>query len=114
MTGWPSINFWLDLNVEVAPYQVIPSQVRGKNAFVVGPAVTDLWRQVDDFLPFRARQSVSINASLASDGMLKANVHYSLRGDNELLLRAPFTNRPRTNGRNSRNCCSFPTASVDK
>jgi len=95
MTGWPSINFWLDLNVEVAPYQVIPSQVRGKNAFVVGPAVTDLWRQVDDFLPFRARQSVSINASLASDGMLKANVHYSLRGDNELLLRVAFHQSPK-------------------
>ena len=95
MTGWPSINFWLDLNVEVAPYQVILSQVRGKNAFVVGPAVTDLWRQVDDFLPFRARQSVSINASLASDGMLKANVHYSLRGDNELLLRVAFHQSPK-------------------
>src|SRR5712664_1012258 len=95
MTGWTSINFWLDLNVEVAPYQVIPSQVRGKNAFVVGPAVTDLWRQVDDFLPFRARQSVSINASLASDGMLKANVHYSLRGDNELLLRVAFHQSPK-------------------
>jgi len=95
MTGWPSINFWLDLNVEVAPYQVIPSQFRGKNAFVVGPAVTDLWRQVDDFLPFRARQSVSINASITSEGMLKANVHYTLRGDNELLLRVAFHQSPK-------------------
>jgi len=95
MTGWPSINFWLDLNVEVAPYQVIPSQFRGKNAFVVGPAVTDLWRQVEDFLPFHARQIVSINASITSEGMLKANVHYSLRGDNELLLRVAFHQSPK-------------------
>jgi hypothetical protein len=95
MTGWPSINFWLDLNVEVAPYQVIPSQFRGKNAFVVGLAVTDLWRQVEDFLPFHARQIVSINASITSEGMLKANVHYSLRGDNELLLRVAFHQSPK-------------------
>ena len=90
MTGWPSISFWLDLNVEVAPYQVIPSQYRGKNAFVVGPAITEQWRRVEDFLPFRARQSVSIDASIGYDGLLKAKVHYSLRGDNELLLRVAF------------------------
>jgi Domain of Unknown Function with PDB structure (DUF3857) len=97
MTGWPSINFWLDLNVEVAPYQVIPSQYRGKNAFVVGPAVTEQWRRVDDFLPFDARQSVSIDASIATDGLLKAKVHYSLRGDNELLLRVAFHHAPKEN-----------------
>ncbi len=95
MTGWPSINFWLELNVEVAPYQVIPSQFRGKNAFVVGPAVTEQWRRVDDFLPFHARQSVSIDASITSEGLLKAKVHYSLRGDNELLLRLAFHQAPK-------------------
>jgi len=95
MTGWPSINFWLDLNVEVAPYQVIPSQYRGKNALVVGPAVTEQWGRVDDFLPFNARQSVSIDASIASDGKLIAKVHYSMRGDNELLLRVAFHQSPK-------------------
>ena len=95
MTGWPSISIWLELDVEVAPYQVIPSQFRGKNAFVVGPAVTEQWRKVDDFLPFRARQSVSIDASITSGGMLRAKVHYSLRGDNELLLRVAFHQAPK-------------------
>ncbi len=95
MTGWPSINFWLDLNVEVAPYQVIPSQYRDKNAIVVGPAVTEQWRRVDDFLPFHARQSVSINASIAPEGLLKAKVHYFLRGDNELVLRLAFHQSPK-------------------
>jgi hypothetical protein len=90
MTGWPSISFWLDLNVEVAPYQVVPSQYRGKIAFVMGHAVTEEWPRVNDFLPFHARQSVSIDASIASEGLLKAKVHYSLRGDDELLLRVAF------------------------
>lgn len=94
MTGWPSINFWLDLNLEVAPYQMIPSQFRGKNALLVGPAITEPWRQVENFLPFRARQNVSIEASLTSEGTLRAKVHYSLRGDNELLLRVAFHQSP--------------------
>jgi len=95
MTGWPSINFWLDLNIEVASYKVIPSQFRRKKAFVVGPAVTELWQDVDDFLPFPASQSVAIDASIAPDGLLKAKVHYSLRGDNELLLRVAFHKSPK-------------------
>jgi hypothetical protein len=95
MTGWPSINFWLDLNLEVAPYQVIPSQFRGKNALVVGPAVTEPWRQVENFLPFHARQDVSIEASITSEGTLRGKVHYSLRGDNELLLRVAFHQSPK-------------------
>jgi hypothetical protein len=95
MTGWPSISFWLDLNTEVAPYRVIPSEFRRKNAFVVGPAVTELWRLVDTGLPFPAVQRVLIDASLAEDGKLTARVHYSMRGDNELLLRVAFHKAPK-------------------
>jgi hypothetical protein len=95
MTGWPSINFWLDLNTEVAPYCVIPPEFRKKNALVVGPAVTELWRLVNTGLPFPAVQKVVIDASLATDGKLTAKVHYSLRGDNELLLRAAFHRAPK-------------------
>lgn len=95
ITGWPSISFWLDLNTEVAPYLVIPSEFRRKNAFVVGPAVTELWRLVDTGLPFPAVQKVAIDATLAADGKLSAKVHYSLRGDNELLLRVAFHKAPK-------------------
>jgi len=95
MTGWPSINFWLDLNTEVAPYLVIPSEFRGKRALVVGPSVTELWRVVDTGIPFPATQKVLIDATLASDGKLTAKVHYALRGDNELLLRVAFHQSPK-------------------
>src|SRR5260370_16956942 len=94
MTGWPSINFWLDLNVEVAPYKVIPSQFRRKKALVVGPAVTELWQDVDDFLPFHARQNVSIDASITSVGMLTPKILYSLRRANQPLLPVPFHHSP--------------------
>jgi hypothetical protein len=95
MTGWPSISFWLDLNSEVAPYLVIPSVFRGKKAFVVGPAVTELWRLVDTGIPFPAVQKVVIDAALASDGKLTAKVKYTMRGDNELFLRVEFHQAPK-------------------
>jgi hypothetical protein len=93
--GLPSINFWLDLNTEVAPFQVIPSEFRGRKALIVGPAPNRLWRNVDNVLPFRSTQIVNIAASLGSDGSLHAKVRYAMRGDNELLLRLAFHQAPR-------------------
>jgi hypothetical protein len=95
MSGYPSINFWLDLNIEVAPFQVIPSEFRGRKALLVGPALNQLWRNVDNVLPFRSTQMVSIAASLGADGSLDAKVRYAMRGDNELLLRVAFHQAPR-------------------
>lgn len=81
---------WLDLSLEVAPYGVIPSQFRGSRAFMVIPGEGDPWREVGTYLPFAGKQNVKIDASLTPDGTLTSKVHYSLRGDNELLLRIAF------------------------
>jgi hypothetical protein len=91
---WPSINFWFDLNVEVAPFRVIPSEFRGRTAFVVGPLVSETWRRVENALPFQAKQTVLLDASLSAEGKLTAKVHYAMRGDNELLLRVAFHQSP--------------------
>jgi hypothetical protein len=48
------------------------------------------WLKVPVDLPFAASQQVNVEAVLAVDGQLSAKVHYSLRGDNELLLRVAF------------------------
>jgi hypothetical protein len=95
MLGDPSKILWLDLDVEVAPYQVIPSQFRGHKALLVAPAVNQLWRTVDNVLPFRSAQSVKIDATLGADGSLSAKVKYVMRGDNELLLRLAFHQAPK-------------------
>jgi uncharacterized protein DUF3857 len=92
---WPSINFWFDLNVEVAPFRVIPSEFRGRTAFVVGPLVSETWRRVENALPFQAKQTVLLDASISTEGKLTAKVHYSMRGDNELLLRVAFHQSPK-------------------
>jgi len=46
-------------------------------------------------LPFPSVQRVNVDASLDSGGKLTAKVHYSLRGDNELLLRVAFHQAPK-------------------
>jgi hypothetical protein len=46
-------------------------------------------------LPFVASQAVRVKAALGADGKLTAKVHYSMRGDNELLLRVAFHQSPK-------------------
>jgi uncharacterized protein DUF3857 len=95
MSGYPSVSFWMDLNLEVAPFLMIPSQYRNKAVFVVGPAVENLWQTVVASFPFPAKQNVGVDAALSAQGALSAKVHYSMRGDNELLLRVAFHQSPK-------------------
>jgi len=95
MSGYPSINVWMDLNLEVAPYGMVLPQFRKKRTLLVGPAVSDLWPIVEGEAPFSARQTVNVDASLGENGTLRAKVRYSMRGDNELVLRVAFHHTPK-------------------
>ena len=94
MSGYSSVSFWMDLSIEVAPFRMIPSQFRNKPVFVVGPAVENHWETVVASFPFPASQNVRVNAGLSEEGTLTAKVHYSMRGDNELVLRLAFHHSP--------------------
>ncbi len=94
-TGKDGPGFWLDPGVEVAPFRMIAANLRGKPALLLLPddgekASLSRWLAVPVELPFGASQHVNVDAVLAADGKLTARVHYSLRGDNELLLRVAF------------------------
>lgn len=95
MSGYPSVNYWMDLTSEVAPYRMILPQFRNKPTLLVGSAVTDHWPIVLGELPFDASQTVNVDASLTLDGKLSAKVRYSMRGDNELILREAFHRTPK-------------------
>jgi Domain of Unknown Function with PDB structure (DUF3857) len=88
--------FWLDPSVDVAPFGMIASNIRGKPALPLSP-VSDinLFENVPDNIPFPSSQRVRVDATIAEDGTLNAKVKYSMRGDNELLLRAAFHQSPR-------------------
>jgi Domain of Unknown Function with PDB structure (DUF3857) len=89
---------WLDPSLEVAPFGALPASYRGSIGLFLGiddgPIVdlpaSSMLTEIPKDLPFRSSQKVELNASLNSDGKLTAKVHYSLRGDNELLLRVAF------------------------
>jgi hypothetical protein len=87
----PARNLWLDPSVEVAPFGMIAASIRGKPALTLNPASdARLFENVPDNLPFASTQRVRVDATLAADGTLSARVNYSMRGDNELLLRVAF------------------------
>jgi hypothetical protein len=83
--------YWLDPAVEVAPFGMIAATLRGRPALMVSTeSDIHLFEKVPRSLPFAASQKVSVDATLAADGTLKAKVHYTMRGENELLLRVAF------------------------
>jgi hypothetical protein len=99
-TGKDGPGFWLDPSMEVAPFRMIGANLRGNPAFLLLPDTKENsslspWLTAPVDLPFAASQQVNVDAVLAEDGKLSAKVHYSLRGDNELLLRVAFHQTPK-------------------
>ena len=91
-TGKPQATY-SDLSLEVAPFGAIPSRLRGSRGLQViqlfqGDA--NWWTTVSADLPFSSTQHVIVDSAIAKDGSLHARVKYTLRGDNELLLRVAF------------------------
>lgn len=90
---------WLDPTVEVAPLGMVPSTYRGKSGLLLArsdsAAKAALWPSVPRELPFPSFQHVSVDGALGADGKLTARVKYTLRGDNELLLRVAFHRSPK-------------------
>jgi hypothetical protein len=87
---------WLDPAVEVAPFGVVRSELRAKPALLVSPPNSvQFFERVSTELPFAANQRVSVNAAITADGALSVKVKYTMRGDNELLLRVAFHQSPK-------------------
>ena len=92
--------YWMDPAVEVAPFGMI-SPSPAKCALLLRralPAMTATghdWVDLPAELPFAAFQKVSVDAALSDTGQLSAKVKYTLRGQNELLLRVAFQQAPK-------------------
>jgi len=100
---WAEGDSWLDPSLEVAPFGVLPAPYRGSTVLDLGldtgylvdlPGYPMIGETPKD-LPFTSSQKVNVDASLGPDGKLTAKVHYSLRGDNEVLLRVAFHQSPK-------------------
>jgi len=91
-------DIYLDPSVDVAPFGVIRADLRGKKALVLAgcpDGENSCWKSIPVDLPFPSFQRVAVDASVSDEGTLTARVHYTMRGDNELLLRLAFHQSPR-------------------
>jgi hypothetical protein len=89
---------YLDPSVDVAPFGVIRADLRGKKALVLAgcsDGENSCWKSIPVNLPFPSFQRVGVDAVVSNDGTLSARVKYSMRGDNELLLRVAFHQSPK-------------------
>jgi hypothetical protein len=91
-------NIYLDPSLEVAPFGVIRADIRGARALILGTCPgkdSTCWTRIGKDLPFPSFQRVRVNATLAPEGTLTTKVQYTMRGDNELLLRLAFHQAPK-------------------
>jgi uncharacterized protein DUF3857 len=98
LVGNSACNCWLDPALEVAPFGALPASYRGASALILGldngpltdAPLSSMIVPIPSGLPFASTQKVSIHATLDADGKLTVKALYSMRGDNELLLRVAF------------------------
>ncbi|MGB2592963.1 MAG: DUF3857 domain-containing protein, partial [Candidatus Acidiferrum sp.] len=103
LVGADACSCWFDPALEVAPFGALPAPYRGSAALLIGvdngpltdlPASTMIV-QIPKDLPFPSKQTVSIDAKLDPSGKLSTKARYTMRGDNELLLRVAFHQSPK-------------------
>jgi tetratricopeptide (TPR) repeat protein len=78
---------WLDATTEVAPYRVLLSILRDKDALVVPPTGAPHLAKTPAELPFPAINHYEVKAELDKSGSLKSHVEVTMRGDDEVLMR---------------------------
>jgi len=89
-------SIWLDPSEPVTPFAMIEVNLRGKPALLPYPrSDTRFFENVSTVLPFAAFQKVGVDAKLGESGNVTAKVKYTMRGDNELLLRVAFYQTPK-------------------
>ncbi len=91
------MKLWLDTTPEVAPFGLLSYQIRGKKALWVSLKGKPQIIETPPNSPVPNEQYADIDAKINDVGTLIEKVHYTARGDSELLFRSAFRNAPETN-----------------
>jgi len=86
---------WLDTTTEVAPFGFLTSALRGRQVLDIPPGGPPSILRTPPDPPFAVHQLWRMEGTVSDLGKLDAHVHYTLRGDNEVLLRLAFHRTPR-------------------
>jgi len=85
---------WMDTTTEVAPYRLLSFNLRKKQALVVPPDGTPHLEETPADPPIENVQVQEIDGKVSELGKLTAQVHFTARGDTELLMRVIFRRVP--------------------
>jgi len=86
---------WMDTTTEVAPFRLLNSVLRKKQALIIPQNGTPHLEETPADPPMVNRQVSEITGKVSELGKLEAHVHYEFRGDTELYLRTLFRRVPR-------------------
>jgi tetratricopeptide (TPR) repeat protein/transglutaminase-like putative cysteine protease len=86
---------WMDSTAEVAPFRLLAPALRNKSALLVTSAGAGKLVETPADPPFLSTQRVDIEGQVSDLGKLSAKLRYSIRGDNELVLRVAFRKTPK-------------------
>ncbi len=85
---------WMDTTAEIAPFRLLAFQLRDKQALLVPPDGKGKLVTTPADTPFPNLQLQEIDGKIGDLGKLTAKVHFTLRGDNELIFRSIFRRVP--------------------
>jgi len=86
---------WMDSTTEVAPFRLLATVLRKKQALVIPPDGVPHLEETPADPPMVNRQFSEIQGKISELGKLTAQVHYEFRGDTELYMRMLFRRIPR-------------------
>ncbi len=81
---------WLDTTAEVAPYRALVNVIRDKKALVVPNAGVAKIETTPAALPFPSFQKFDAVGTLDKEGTSSSHLAWTMRGDEEILMRAGF------------------------
>jgi tetratricopeptide (TPR) repeat protein len=85
---------WMDTTSEVAPFRLLAYTLRHKQALVIPASGTPHLEETPADTPMPDSEISEVDGKINEIGKLQAHVHYTFRGDEELLLRSIFRRVP--------------------
>ena len=85
---------WVDTTPEIAPYGLLVSALRDQKALQVSTDAPPALVTTPAAPPFPASEILDVQATLNSEGVLTGHFDFTVRGDDELILRSAFHQLP--------------------
>src|SRR4051812_27818733 len=87
---------WVDTTTEVAPFRLLSANLRDKKALLMPVSGAAKLVETPTTIPFPSSQLLSVDGKVNDFGKLNAKIHFSFRGDVELVMRYSIRHLPET------------------